>query len=115
MVQATFERGTKGAGWRTSNMTKLFSHVTVRIQGGKILIDYTVDAAGQMLSEDDERFWRREGETAIKYIEGRSALRDWQPAEDERAKEVRSDFTMIGVWLALLVFFFIFAFFLMQR
>lgn len=108
MLVATFERGTPGAGWKTSNMTKLHSRVTARVQNDTVLIDYVVDAAGQIkFTDEDELFWKREAKTAARLLKGKASLRDWREVESDRAKEVRGDFISIGVWLALLIFLFI--------
>jgi hypothetical protein len=105
LSSAKFERGKPGAGWWTSNMSKLHTVVVVESDGERVDIAYEVDTSGQMLKEVEKAFWRRELQWAYRYAKAESdEPRDLRDEEERRAKHQTSDMRSIGLWGAMTVF-----------
>lgn len=93
-----FERGEEGAGWWTSAMTGLLTQLEVQIEAQRVRLRYTIDIAGQRLSDEDRKFWAREAEHMGGYLRG-GTLFDLRHAEEQRAARTRSgtiNIAMVG-------------------
>lgn len=97
------ERGKRGRGWFSSNLTELYTHVELRLEGNKVNVKYLVDAAGQHLWDEEKDFWKREAKALESYLVDQGSLRNMAENERERASEVRRDFVMMGFWIGTLV------------
>lgn len=105
----TLRRGRRGAGWWSSNMTDLHTELVIDAGDDPIRLRYEVDTAGQILSEEDRAFWRREAEAAEQFLHQRDELVDLREAEKKRAKEVQSEHRRLGLVAMVIVFLVVFA------
>lgn len=101
----TLERGKSGAGWWTSDMTKLHTRLQLRWTGDHIEYTYEIDTSGQILTEVEQAFWRREVQWARRYLAGdMDAPHDLRDEEARRADEQENSLISMGVSGAILVF-----------
>ncbi len=104
------QRGEKGAGWWSSNMTDLLARVDVRrTQDGGVGVVCRVDITGQIMKEPDEAFWRREVDAAAAYIVGevedpQAPPRDLREEESARAAETFRGTLRTGLRGSILAF-----------
>lgn len=101
----SLERGKSGAGWWTSDMTKLHTRLQLDWTGEHIEYTYEVDTSGQLLKEVEQAFWRREVQWARRYLAGDvDAPRDLRDEEARRADEQENSLISMGVSGAVVVF-----------
>lgn len=100
------ERGKPGAGWWTSNMTKLHAHVGAeRVDEETIRVEYRVEVTGQLLNDDERTFWKREARHAGHFVRGDAAeARDMRGRETDRARKQRDRLFSYGIWGAVGIF-----------
>lgn len=103
--QATVERGKPGAGWWTSDMTKLHTVVVLENLGDCVKVTYEVETSGQWLNEVEQAFWRRELKWARRWVckEG-DQPHDLREEESRRAKNQTRGMRSTGLWGAMIVF-----------
>lgn len=66
---AKFERGKRGNGWWSSDMSELHARVELLLTPeDELRLSYTVDVRGQHLSAEDRAFWKSESAEALRYI-----------------------------------------------
>lgn len=99
IVELDMTRGKAGAGWMTSDMTRLHSKVSLRLEDDEVLITYKVDTTGQVLKEQDRLFWAQELEAAQDFLK---SAEDQEPAdltlqESSRAQDIRKGSLSLGL------------------
>ena len=115
-----FERGRRGSGWWSSDMSKLFAVLTLELKPlssadddhePKLSASVTleVDTRGQHLLERDEAFWRGELEAIRALLEGAElAPRDRRLEESARARTGRRETLQLSVYGFLITFLVLF-------
>lgn len=104
-ARASLERGEAGAGWWTSDMTKLHTRVHLERHAERVEVVYEVDTSGQVLNDIEEAFWRRELQAARRYCRGEvDEPRDMREQEANRAAKQKSSLMSFGLWGAVAVF-----------
>jgi hypothetical protein len=99
------ERGKSGAGWWTSDMTKLYTQLDLEWTGEHVAFTYEVDTSGQILKDVEKAFWRREVQWARRYLAGDvDTPRDLREEEAQRADQQENSLMSIGVTGAVVVF-----------
>lgn len=100
IVELDMTRGKAGAGWMTSDMTRLHAKVSLRLEEDEeVLIRYKVDTTGQVLKEHDRSFWTQELEAAQDFLK---SAEDQEPAdltlqESSRAQDIRKGSLSLGL------------------
>lgn len=105
-------RGSQGAGWLSSDMTKLLSKVQLRLEdeGQLVIISYEVDTSGQVLKQKDREFWDQEAQGAQDFL---NLAEDQEPADLTIAESTRAQDTRkgsmalglkVGVGIGVLIF-----------
>ncbi len=85
-------RGNERAGWFSSNMSKLGTELRLRQKEDHTEAKYVVDIRGQRLTDEDQKFWRREINAAEAYALNPDAeLKDLRPTEAKRADAITDD------------------------
>ena len=100
-------RGTRGASWWSSNMTELQTRVTL-VAEPPAKLTYQVEATGQILSDEDRAFWKREARAAEAYLLGRGELVDLRRQEAQRSRKVAGEHRKLALQATLLVFLTVF-------
>jgi len=109
--RACYQRGKRGAGWWTSNMTELFSEVVASFDEDTSCgaVELTVDTTGQMLSEDDRAFWEAELAALQAHVLGSDAepkdLRKRERKRSKKGKRATLQKSAYGFLLAFVVLF----------
>lgn len=98
------QRGKAGAGWWTSNMTKLWCQVTVEPQPQTLVLAYEVDTSGQILSDDDRAFFEREVEALRSFLDEPNGPIDLRDQEQHRAQSVTGEYRRLALKATVLVF-----------
>lgn len=102
IVTLSVERGKRGSGWFSSDMTQLHNRaVLTQTSPTHIDVSYCVDVRGQVLSDDDRAFWTQELAALQEALCEDAPLRDLVPQERERASERRTKSISSGWRLAL--------------
>lgn len=99
IMELDLTRGKAGAGWMTSDMTRLHSQVRLKFEDGDALITYKVDTTGQVLKARDRLFWDQELEAAQDFLK---SAEDQEPAdltlqESSRAQDIRKGSLSLGL------------------
>lgn len=99
----TLERGTDGASWWSSNMTKLKTRITIDRSEGGYAVTYRINTTGQHLTDDDRAFWRREASTAEDVLHDRRSIVDLRPREADRAEALKMEYRSFGLRAAVII------------
>ena len=115
-----FERGRRGSGWWSSDMSRLFAVLTLKLTPLasadddrelrlKASVTLKVDTRGQHLLEEDEAFWRGELEAIRALLEdAERAPRDRRLEEGARARKGRRETLQLSVYGFLITFLVLF-------
>lgn len=95
-------RGKSGAGWWSSEMTRLATVVDIRRGDEAFRIDYRIETTGQHMSDDDRDFWRREVD-ALRSAVADGQLVDLRPDEKQRADELKTELRTTAGWAMAIV------------
>lgn len=113
-VRVVLTRGKPSAGWWSSDMTDLHARADCAVDAeGAVTIVCRVDVRGQILSEDDRAFWRREVEAARDFLcaedlaEDPIDLREQERARAEAQFSSMLSGTLRGFLVAFMVCFFV--------
>jgi hypothetical protein len=102
IVTLSVERGRRGSGWFSSDMTQLYNRaVLTQTSPTCIEISYCVDVRGQVLSDGDRAFWTQEIAALQEVLCEDAPLRDLVPQERERASARRAKSISSGWRFAL--------------
>ena len=121
MLELEMTRGVAGAGWLSSDMTRLHARVSLRLileaddpdspQDAPVVVArYRVDIRGQVLKDEDRQFWQREAQSAQDFLRAAENTEppDLVAQESERAQSIRRGSLSIGLkvgaGLGLLIF-----------
>ena len=107
-LEAVLERGEKWAGLLSSNMSALPTIVTVSLSGNVMRVDYVVTTTGQLLSDEEREFWKREARSLEAYVKGSGELLSVASMEADRALTARRARLGSGLWVAAVVFVVVF-------
>ncbi len=97
-------RGTPSASWFSSDMSRLYTELTIEVDDDKVDLSYRVTTTGQHLTDEDRQFWQREAAAVEQALHDDGELIDLRPEEAKRAKQVTSEVRNTGVWAAFIVF-----------
>lgn len=103
-THARLSRGRRHAGWWASEMTRLYTEVSITDADSDLEISYRIQTTGQLMDDEDREFWGREADAATDYGRGDGDLLDLRPRETERASEVTSELRRTGIYTAAFVF-----------
>lgn len=107
---SAWERGKRGSGWWSSDMSQLFARVSPAIdpRTSAIRVVLTVDTTGQHITEEDVAFWRTELAALGAYLEGDAELVDLRAAERARASAGRKDTVRLSLYGFMITFVLLF-------
>ncbi len=83
-----YERGKRGAGWWSSEMSALYARCQVRKDedGGELSVALDVDTTGQHMTSEDLTFWREELEAMREHVLAADDVAPIDRREHERAR-----------------------------
>ena len=105
------ERGEKGRGFWTSDLTVLPTLLTVELKERRIFLNYQVDGSGQILSKEEKNFWKKEAKAIENYLDGEE-IENFLEIEKNNAEEIRSRMLKQGLYFSAIISFVIFFLFL---
>lgn len=98
-------RGRRGNSWWSSNMSELFTRLTIQDCDRSVEISYEVEVSGQILNDTERAFWPREHAAAERYMRNPGAkVDDLRIAETARADEKSNTVLSFGLWSAIAIF-----------
>lgn len=101
---ARLTRGEEGAGWWSSEMTRLATTLTIDSTADAIRFDYRVDVRGQRMTREECDYWAREVRSAGRYLADEGELVDLRQIEADRARNARHGRLRYGFCLAAVLF-----------
>ncbi len=101
------QRGVRGAGWYSSEMTALFTELEIEVEGDEIVLRYAVDVKGQRLNSGDRAFWGQEARHAKDVASGNVEAVDLRPVEAKRVAKALKRFYLNGVWFTIIFVLFV--------
>lgn len=96
-----YERGSSGAGWWTSEMSKLHARHMLKYdeEAMSVSVSLDVDVTGQHMTSEDLAFWRTELTTLQEFMEAPdSVAKDLRKGEHKRAREGRRETLKLSVY-----------------
>lgn len=97
--ELVLERGERGKGWFSSDLTLLPCVVTLRLSPDHdaMTASYHVDTTGQILSEQERLFWEREAQAASELLKHGGKPQDRRTIERARARKQTQDNYAFGI------------------
>ncbi|GEM_PF-6293517 len=101
------QRGEKGRGFWTSDLTILPTTLEAQKSDQYVDINYTVDTSGQILNQIEKQLWKREALAIQTFLEG-GPIENFKESQRLMADDIRARFMKRGFYLSVALAFILF-------